>query len=222
MISSNRPFASNLNIALGDHEISLNDENKFLGLVIDKKVNFESHIRTVCRKVSRSIGILYKLKEFVPQKVLVNIYYSLVYPYLLYGNLVWGGSFHSHLQPLFLLQKRAVRIIKNTTFLAHTDPIFSDLQILKLEDIHKFLASQYIFKHRNSFRQTSEIHSYNTRQLNDLAPDFQRLTISQNSIFYFGPLFWNSLPNSITECNDFIMFKRLVRSFLIDKYQRTQ
>ena len=54
---------------------------------------------------SKSIGILYKLKYLLPLPCLKILYYSFIYPYLLYCVNIWGGTFASYLKPLFILQK---------------------------------------------------------------------------------------------------------------------
>ena len=63
---------------------------KFLGINIDTKLNFKFLISHVCEKIARSVGIFYRLQYYFPRKILVNLYYSLVYPYLLYCVISWG------------------------------------------------------------------------------------------------------------------------------------
>ena len=112
ILTSNRKLYSNVNSpCLNGQNLDFQDSVKFLGVTVDKNLKFNHHISLVCSKVSRSIGIMYKLKPFFPLCILKNIYYSLIYPYLIYGNLIWGGTYKIHLEPLFVLQKRAVRIL---------------------------------------------------------------------------------------------------------------
>ena len=91
-----------------------------------------------------------ELKDFVPQQVLIKLYYSLVYPYLLYGNTVWGGTFDQHLEPLKLIQKKILRIITGSEYLAHANPLFYQTNILKVSDLHKYLLAQYMFKFKRA------------------------------------------------------------------------
>ena len=65
------------------------------------------------------------------------LYYSLIYHYFCYGNIVWASTYKTNLRHLVILQKCIVRIIINKShFNAHTDPVFKDLGILKFDDIH--------------------------------------------------------------------------------------
>ena len=66
--------------------------------------------------MSRNIGIINKLKHFVPKRILLSLYYTLVMPYLNYGILAWGNSCKTYLNKLLKLQKRAVRHICKTSF----------------------------------------------------------------------------------------------------------
>ena len=57
------------------------------------------------------------------------LYYSLIYPYFYYGNIVWASTFETNVRRLVTLQKHIINIINKSHFNAHTDPIFNDLSI---------------------------------------------------------------------------------------------
>ena len=88
----------------------------------------------LCKKLSRAIGMLYKMKNFCNSNTLKSIYYSLFHSHLIYGILVWGLAKPSMTNKVILLQKRAIRIIFKSDYLEHTDPLFKDLEILKCTD----------------------------------------------------------------------------------------
>ena len=71
---------------------------KYLGVLIDYKLSWKNHIDSIALKISKTIGLLSKLRYFVPHKTLVNIYNSLVTPYLHYGLTVWGQASKTHLR----------------------------------------------------------------------------------------------------------------------------
>jgi hypothetical protein len=176
--------------------------DKFLGVFIDDGLKFGSHISSICGKLSKSIGIMNKLKNYVPGNTLIQLYYSFVYPYLIYCNQIWGGTFDNHLKPLITLQKRIILIITNQPFLAHTNQLFYDTKILKIPDIHIFLLAQFVFKSINNQNSkfSTNSHNHNTRTRANLLPDFQRLSICQHSINYRAPHIWNSLPAHVKDC----------------------
>ena len=97
----------------------------YLGVLIDEQLNFKSHIDYVCGKVAKSVGVLYRLKNYVPLQTLKSLYYAFIgFPYLNYCNIIWGGTYSSHLQPLIVLQKKVIRIICNKPFNSHTNSLF--------------------------------------------------------------------------------------------------
>ena len=65
---------------------------KFLGIIIDEKLKWQHHISYVALKLSKSIGILNRLKTKLPKSCLLTVYYSLIYPHLTYCNIIWGGA----------------------------------------------------------------------------------------------------------------------------------
>ena len=94
--------------------------------------NWKSEISHVANKVSKSIGIIRKSNFYLSTNSLRTLYFSLVYPYFFYCNLVWASTYKSNLVRLEILQKRVVRTIAKTHFYAHTDPIFRNLGIFKI------------------------------------------------------------------------------------------
>ena len=69
--------------------INIVDSAKYLKVVIDNKLNFKQHIKMMKGKVTRSVGILSKLKHFFPQNVMLQLYYALVHPFLSHGIIIW-------------------------------------------------------------------------------------------------------------------------------------
>ena len=74
---------------------------KYLRLIIDNKLKWIEHIAHIKKKVSRGIDIISKAKPFLNSKSLVDLYYSFVYPYLIYCVEVWGNAADIHLNPIF-------------------------------------------------------------------------------------------------------------------------
>ena len=62
--------------------LKLKATEEFLGLRLDKELKFAGHINFICNKLSKTVGLLYKLKNYIPCKTLVNLYYTLAYPYI--------------------------------------------------------------------------------------------------------------------------------------------
>ena len=126
-------------------------------------------------KISKPIGIIYKAKFCLPTTSLSTSYFCLVYPYLVYCISVWGSTYTSNLNCIFVLQKKVTRIIPKSAFDAHTELIFKQLKILKLSDICRSQIGKFMFSSKKGlfpdafseiFLLTNQIHHYNTRNSN--------------------------------------------------------
>ena len=71
----------------------------------------ESQVSYIAKKIKRNIGILSKLRYYVNSDILVKLYYVSMYPFLTYGLISWGNTYSSTTQPLFILQKKAIRVM---------------------------------------------------------------------------------------------------------------
>jgi hypothetical protein len=107
----------------------------YLGIAIDCHLNWKSHVSNISKKVKRNIGAISKIRHFVSIDVLMNLYYSLIHPFLTYALMVWGNTYASSIDPLFILQKKKVRLMTFSNFYDHTDPLFIKLNILKMHDL---------------------------------------------------------------------------------------
>ena len=55
---------------------------KYSGILIDKNLSWKIHIDNVATKLSKTVGLIAKLRHFVPQHTLLNIYRALILPYV--------------------------------------------------------------------------------------------------------------------------------------------
>ena len=76
---------------------------KYLGVIIDYKLNWTQHIAHVKNKISKGIGIMYRARNYLSKVSMRKLYYSYIYLYLIYCIEVWSISPHNHLKPLLLL-----------------------------------------------------------------------------------------------------------------------
>jgi hypothetical protein len=111
-------------IKIGDGIIQKNDCTIFLGINIYCNLTFSNHLNFICSKISKTIGILYKIRNYMPTNVLISIYQGLILPYLTYGIELWGGAGTSLLNKLVISQKKAIRAINNLPFNGHTAKYF--------------------------------------------------------------------------------------------------
>ena len=92
--------------------------------------------------ISKVTGILYRLKNVFPENVLFVLYNSLIVSYMNYGLLLWG--IHSH--KLELLQKKTLRLMTNSNYLAHTTPLLIKHDLLNVRDMYKLKLLKFYYK----------------------------------------------------------------------------
>ena len=71
---------------------------KYLGVTFDESLSFECHIKKLVKRLSRTVGILTKVKPFLNTKVLLNLYYAIFHSHLQYGLITWSSTFKSYLK----------------------------------------------------------------------------------------------------------------------------
>ena len=93
---------------------------KFLGELIDENLSWTKHITYICKKISKSVGIIYRSRFCLSTNTKLMLYYTIIYPYLTYCNIACSSTYPTNLNRLFLMQKRAVGAITNACYRAHT------------------------------------------------------------------------------------------------------
>ena len=107
-----------------------------MGITIDENLNFAEHIiKTTC-KISRSVGILSKLRNILPFTALCKLYYSMVHSHLLYSIVIWGFTYDNHLKRLIILQHKVVKKVAGGQRQDHVTSFYHQLQILKLKNLY--------------------------------------------------------------------------------------
>ena len=218
MVSNRIRSQNDYSINLLNNLVSPVNHCKYLGVRIDNKLTFKDHIGYIIAKISRYTGILYKIRDNLPMKNRLDYYYAYIYPYLSYNTIIWGCAYPTHLQPLIIQQKRAVRTITNAGFRDHTDPLFKRLKLLKVLDIYKLQLGIHMYHARNRGEYASRSSVHTRGSVHDAHYDVRSLSTTQHAVSYAGPKFWNTLPLEIRSINSFKRFKKSLKENLISKY----
>ena len=158
------------------------------------------------KKVSKTIGIIAKLRHFVPLHVLLTLYCSLILPYISYGTCAWGHAAEMHLHKLLVLQDRALRLMfwtkkscssvvfRNKT-VAISFLLFEQISLL-MYDIHNNFAPDNI---KNMFTKLSSVQNYRTRSVTNenYYVEQVRTENMKRAFSISGALMRNSIPLSI-------------------------
>jgi hypothetical protein len=185
-------------------------QTKFLGVILDKDLSWKPHIAYVKGKISKNIGIIYRAKQFLNKQSLLSLYYAFIFPYLVYCVNVWGGACTTSLLPIVIAQKKAIKCILCVSKRTRSDQIYKALNVLTFSQIYEYQILLFVYKYKcnllpkvfNGFLiKSSEVNSYNTRQLlNYYLPRF-RLDIYKTGFKYNACFFWNKLSSDAKKMN---------------------
>ena len=126
--SRHKKVSYDIYLSFDDKCITRKPKVKFPGFFLDENLTWKPHISHVCKKISKSIGIIYRARFYLLASTKLSLYYTSIYPYLTYCNTAWSSTYVSNLSRIFLLQKRIVRVLTNSNYRAHTAPLFSKLK----------------------------------------------------------------------------------------------
>ena len=200
-------------LKINNHYFDYVDSTKYLGVILDKKLSFREHITSICDKISKNVGLIYRISLCSPKFILKCLYNSLVLPYLMYCNVIWGGAAEIHVNKLLLLQKRAVRILAGAEYLSHSDPLLIQLNLLKIQGIYEYSCCLFVYKNINLY--SLEQNQYNTRNTNGLHVERTRLKVSEPSIGHNPPKLYNALPTEIKLLESINAFKRGIKQLFM-------
>ena len=150
MVFTNRKCPQEISLKVKDNVITETSESKFLGVIVDNKLSWASHIKLISNKISKSLSILRYLRYSFPTNILKTLYMTLILPYLSYCNIIWGSAFKTVLKPIVILQKKSIRTITKSHFLEHTKPLFKTCKLLNVSQLFDLNCAKFIFKILNT------------------------------------------------------------------------
>lgn len=211
----------NITIKIQNIAIERQNETKFLGVILSSNLKWTLHIDVVLAKISKTIGIIAKVRHIIPQTLTKMLYLTLVEPYINYCNIVWGSSARTtDLEKIFKVQKKYCRLITFSGYKDHSKRLFKDLNLMNVFDIYKCQLSCYMFKLVNfqlpdiyRFSYNDEIHSHDTRHKSDIHKAYSRTKSRQSTVRFQGPFLWNNLPIKIKNSPSANVFKKRVKYY---------
>ena len=193
---------------------------RFLGVIIDDKLSWQPHIDYLTQKLNCQAGVLNRIKDSVPQKFHRDLYYTLFESHLSYCISVWGGVAPMKLNPLFIAQKRCIRIMFgdkeayrekfNTCarcrsfgnqFLGlefyckeHTKPLFQKHEIMNVHNLYSYHCVMELLK---ILKFRIPISLYSKFELSKRKDTLILTPNPSTSFIYKASILWNSLKNKL-------------------------
>jgi len=207
LLTSRKHNPASFKVIINNHNISPEDNLKYLGVLLDNKLSWKPHVQKVKTQLSRACGILSKHKHYTTLPVLKVVYDSLIHPYLNYSILNWGRALNATIQPLTKLQNKAIKII-NPINSGSLEKHFQHLNIFCLPKLYSFSVGKFMHSYHNKllpnhfyeyFVPLSLIHYHSTRLATSKNLFLPRVNSSSGkcSLKFIGPKVWSSIPDDI-------------------------
>lgn len=218
------PDDPNFEILIESYPIKRVSHVKFLGIILDEHLTWRKHIDLVHGKSAKMIGIMRRLKHALPSNTIRTLYNAFILPYFSYGLIVWAGGYKTLLQPLLLLQKKVVRIIAGTHYLAHTASLFKDYSLLTITDLYKLQLAIFMYRYHKGtlpkifdhyFSLNASLHDHNTRIKFNLHPTLCRTNVRRFTVRLAGPKIWNAIDIGLRNIGSLNAFKNEYKRYLI-------
>lgn len=221
-----KPVPVDFNIIINDMPIERVYSTKFLGVIIDHRLNWKEHVSQVSNKLNKTLAIFYKIRYKLSSDSLYILYCSLFLPYINYCCEIWGNTFISNVNKIFILQKKCIRIIGNANYRDSTKDLFCSLKIIKFFDLVKLKTCEYIFRAINSLLPLSLTllldinvnNAVNTRSCGKLSHKYTRTTLKSRCLSTIGIKYYNSLCKDITASKHLLEFKHKIKTSILDSY----
>ena len=219
MIFTHRSLPLNLpDVVIRGSPIARVNSCTFLGITIDDRLSFTTHVNNISNKISRSLGVIRKASSYVQYPILKSLYFSLIYPYLIYCVPVWGNSSIGNVKKIETVHNRVLRFLNRFNF--------NPDNIMSFRSLYKYFVSIKMYSYNvlksssyfsNKISNLIPIHHHHTRFIDANLLNFPNMykTVCQNNFFYQSVSIWNELPYVIRQCNSINKFKRETKRYLI-------
>ena len=210
----NNTLSANIDITINGVNIDRVRVVKFLGVLIDEKLNWKDHIASVKSKLSKSTTILYKCSQLVDIQSMHILYCSMFLPYINYCSEILGNTYPTNISGIVILQKRAMRQLYGANRIDHTTPLFYRSYALQFVDLVKLKTAVFMFKaYHCKLPVNIQQHfvkkdiSTITCQTNQLVRCCVTTNIRVMTLSVYGISLWNSLNTELTNIKTVKSFK---------------
>lgn len=204
-----------LNISYDNNIIEQVNNHKFLGISLDKDLNWKTHIEIICDRINRCVYILKRLRNTVSTKAAITAYHVYVSSVLSYGLILWGES--TDHKKAFIAQKKCIRALYGLGQRDSCRDIFSKLRILTLTCMYIREVCLLAKNHPEYFKRKGDVNTYiTTRHKNKLYFPTCRINMAKNSVIFRTIAIYNKIPDNFKSL-PINLFKNRLTNWLMRK-----
>jgi hypothetical protein len=213
--NKNRDILKNIVIKINNEQLKEVDHAKYLGVIMDNKLNWNVHISNIKMRLSKGISMLAKIRHYIPESALRSLYFTFVNSHIDYNLINWGTASPTSLETLSSKTRKAIRIISFKDKDEPALPLFKQHSILPLDKSLKFKQAFFMWKLSNELLPSSLTNGFRTVR-NQISIKHNRLDSLSNHITFAGPRIWQNLPNNIKDKAFSNSFRKSLRTHLLN------
>lgn len=203
---------TNFNIAYENKNIKIVNETKYLGLIIDDRLNWKAHIQALCKKLSTAAYQLHKLAPVMDVDALITAYHGIVASHLRYGIIFWGNSTDKDL--VFKAQKRCLRSMFGLSSTDSCKPYFTKYRLLTCPSLYLLESALFVKNNPDLFQRQSVAIQRNRRDNDSVCVPRHKTALMYKSVVCMAPKIYNKVPKHIRDLKA-TLFKKRLTEYLI-------
>ena len=210
-----------LEIYYDNHKLEMVDNFKYLGIILDSRLDWSQHFSYIKMKISKAIGCIRRIKTFLTRKTIINLYYAMILPHIDYCCTSWGIYSQTNIDKLQRLQNKYIRLVYGVSRYTSVSSYQSELNWQPIGERIKYQCCVLVFKILNGQAPSYLIKLVNERPVlyytryalnSPLFVPQVRTEYKKRCFSYYGPYWFNKLPVSIQNASSIDIFKKSCRA----------
>ena len=211
-----------LNIFINSGKVEAKPACKYLGVFLDCTLSWKNQIHYINLKLSKGIGILSKVRHFVPKNLLRTIFYAFVQPHIDYAIDNWSCASDSLIDSISRKINKAIRILSFVDNKEPVQPLFKNLKILSLHKHINLNIGKLMWKLKNKVLPKCILDIFSccfksSHRNEKLYIPLGRTQFKTRFIVCRGPIFWNNLPQNIKDAKSLDLFTKKLKKYLLNQ-----
>uniref|UniRef100_A0A8C6PUA8 Reverse transcriptase domain-containing protein n=1 Tax=Nothobranchius furzeri TaxID=105023 RepID=A0A8C6PUA8_NOTFU len=226
----NRPDQELFQVRIKEEIIEVRSDVKYLGIILDKHLKFDSQVKHVCNKVKTNLNCFRFIRRNLSHQTAKLYMHALIFPHLSYCITSWSQASSTTLKPIVLIYKQAIKIMDQKPLKWHHCRILRKHNLLTFENFINFSTLRFFFNCLNdklsklfstvAIRRRSS-HRTITRAstCGDCLVPRCKTSFGQSALSVKGAKLWNSLPTDLKLETDSNVFNKELKKWLKSKQQ---
>ena len=156
----NSQLLNKFNINIDGNNINRVNKIKYLGVFIDDKLNWQPHIEYLCKKLSQISGMIYKVRIYTGNKLLLSqLYYALAHSHIHYGIAVWGTASKNYVNSWYVIQNRLLRAIFFSGPKVRLFSLYTKNEVLPIPTLYKHEVAKLVYKFKHNMLKSLQVQT---------------------------------------------------------------